>query len=68
MSKPTMESIIKKLGFDPLDPKVYGYGQECVEDDSKPDPLAGLTREELEVVYETALKEPRAWIKSSKEQ
>lgn len=42
-----MESIIKKLGFDPLTYEYYSK-DNLYEDDSIPNPLMGLDVEELE--------------------
>lgn len=52
----TLESIIKKLGFDPrekatADPKE----DDWVIDDSKPNPFSVLTREESKFLLDTGI-------------
>lgn len=52
--KITYESIVQKLGFDPLnppEPEFHGH-----EDDSIPNPYAVLTLEEEEFILDIMLK------------
>lgn len=52
--KITYESIVQKLGFDPMDPpepEFHGH-----EDDSIPNPYAVLTLEEEEFILDIMLK------------
>jgi hypothetical protein len=53
----SIENITKKLGFNPL--KITVSGDH--EDDSQPNPFSGLSDEELECIYDTALGKPGAW-------
>ena len=58
----TLESIEKKLGFDPLLLDQQEDLSEAYEDDSKENPYKDLTLEELKCIREAALKDPRCWI------
>lgn len=52
--KITYESIVQKLGFDPMDPperEFHGH-----EDDSIPSPYRDLTEEERDIIIEHAIK------------
>lgn len=66
MSKPTIESIIKKLGYDPID---VNQCPHCFyEDDSRPNPYEGLTNEEINLIMELASNDPRARISNCRMQ
>lgn len=56
----TIESITEKLGFNPL---TYDYVPPDIdyEDDDIPNPLSGLTIEELECIMQAAKNDPNCW-------
>lgn len=56
----TMESIIEKLGFNPLR---YEYCTKGHEDDNWENLFEGLSDEELEFLIEAAHNDPECWIK-----
>ena len=62
MAEITMESIIKKLGFDPLK-RNYSVGIEG-EDDNWDNPFKGLTPDELKFIHKAALVDPKCYAKN----
>lgn len=62
MADITMESIIEKLGFDPLRHD-YFVGVEG-EDDNWVSPFKGLSREEVKFIYDAALADPMCYAKN----
>ncbi|MBM6991417.1 MAG: hypothetical protein I3I98_08525 [Mobilibacterium timonense] len=62
MAKITMESIIKKLGFDPLR---YNYSKGIDwEDDNWESPFKGLTSEEVLFIHQAAIADPMCYAKN----
>ena len=58
----TMESIIKKLGFNPLR---YNYFENVEgEDDNWTSPFKDLSTEEVEFIYNEALADPECYAKN----
>lgn len=62
MAEITMESIIKKLGFNPLR---HDYCARIdYEDDNWESPFKGLTSEEVLFIYHAALADPECYAKN----
>ena len=62
MADITMESIIEKLGFDPLRHD-YFVGVEG-EDDNWESPFKGLTSEEVLFIHQAAIADPMCYAKN----
>ena len=60
---PTIESITKKLGYNPLTHQ-YLNGVDC-EDDSIPNPYSELSIEELDCIIAAAKNDPRCWTRAN---
>lgn len=56
----TLESIKKKLGFDPLDHD-YWNGDPWLVDDRPSHLYDSLSIDEIHFLYELAVKSPEAW-------
>lgn len=59
----TIESIEKKLGFNPLTHRYVNLDFPG-EDDSIDNPLVGLSDEELDYIISIAENDPRCWIEA----
>lgn len=60
----TMDSIKKKLGFDPMNPPKNESDDTWVVDDATPSVWAPLNKEELLFVLENCMGVSKEWIKT----
>ena len=54
----TLESITKKLGYNPL---THTYCTNDYEDDNWENPFADLSIEEIDFIYRAAKDNPESW-------
>lgn len=59
----TLESISKKLGYNPLR---HDYGLKACEDDNWENPFKDLTLEEIDFIFHAAVNDPMCYARNQK--